>query len=143
MSEKYPHTLVLDTHVWIWTQFGDARIKGTMAQEAIEWARSRGGVIVSAISVWEVALLESKSRILLMMECNLWIRKALSEPGIILQPLLPEIAVESTRLPGDFQSDPADRILVATARYLNAPLVTADRKILDYGESKHVRTLPV
>lgn len=88
-------------------------------------------------------MLDSKSRILLRQDCNQWIRKGLSAPGVILQPLTPEIAVDSTRLPDEFHSDPADRILVATARYLNAPLVTADSAILAYGEKKHLRTVPV
>lgn len=143
MNDGSPHTLVLDTHVWIWLEAGDSRIKGSAVLETIERARAKGGVIVSAISVWEVALLDAKGRIQLNQECNLWVRTALSAPGVILHPLNPEIAIESTRLPGEFHADPSDRILVATARYLNAPLITADGRILDYGARKHVRTIAV
>jgi PIN domain nuclease of toxin-antitoxin system len=143
MSEVEPHTLVLDTHAWLWLAFADARIRNSPAREAVEQARTKGGVIVSAISVWEVALLESKSRIQLYQDCYQWIRVALSAPGVILQPLKPEIAIESTRLPGEFHADPADRFLVATSRYLNAPLVTADARILDYGKQGYVRTMAV
>lgn len=143
MSETLSHTLVLDTHVWIWLQFADPRIRNSKILASLETARGRGGVIVSAISVWEIALLDSKSRIILNQDCHLWIRNALAAPGVILQPLSPEIAVESTRLPGEFHGDPADRILVATSRVLNAPLVTADSRILAYGSRKHVRTLAV
>jgi PIN domain nuclease of toxin-antitoxin system len=143
MNESLPHSVVLDTHAWLWLDAADPRIRKPKVLEAIEGARARGGVLVSAISVWEVALLESKQRIVLHQDCHLWVRTALAAPGVILQPLSPEIAVESTRLPGDFHGDPADRILVATSRVLNAPLVTADRQILAYGERKHVRTLEI
>lgn len=143
MSDSLPHTVVLDTHAWLWIDAADQRIRKPKVLEAIEWARARGGAIVSAISVWEVALLESKQRIVLHQDCHLWVRTALGAPGIILHPLSPEIAVESTRLPGEFHGDPADRILVATSRLLNAPLVTADARILAYGSRKHVQTIPV
>lgn len=143
MSERFHHTVVLDTHVWYWIHKGDDRIRESPALEAIEYARMRGGAIVSAISVWELAMLESKGRILMKQECNQWIRSALSAPGIILQPLTPEIAVDSTRLPGGFHADPADRILVATARSLGSPLVTADAEILAYGAKRHLITIPV
>jgi PIN domain nuclease of toxin-antitoxin system len=143
MSETVPHTVLLDTHAWLWLEFADARIQNSPARKAVELARTKGGVIISAISVWEVALLASKSRIQLYQECNQWVKVALSAPGVILQPLKPEIAIESTRLPGEFHADPADRFLVATSRYLNAPIVTADARILDYGKQGYVRTLPV
>ena len=64
---------------------------------------------------------------------------ALAYPGVQLLPLTPEIAIESTRLPGPFHKDPAGRILVATARVLNLPVVTEDQKILSY---PHIRCAP-
>ena len=64
---------------------------------------------------------------------------ALAYPGVRLLDLTPEIAIESTRLPDPFHKDPADRILVATGRVLNIPIVTLDSKILAYS---HVRTTP-
>jgi PIN domain nuclease of toxin-antitoxin system len=143
MNEHVPPTVVLDTHVWFWLELGNSRVKDSKSLSLVESARRRGGVIVSAMSVWEIAMLESKNRISLHQDCHLWIRNALAAPGVILQPLSPEIAVESTRLPGDFHGDPADRILVATSRVLNAPLVTADARILAYGSRKHVRTVAV
>jgi len=88
-------------------------------------------------------MLESKSRIQLSQDCGPWIRNALAAPGIILQPLTPEIAIESTQLPGEFRGQPADRILLATSRHLNAPLITADSRILDYGKQGFVRTVAV
>lgn len=143
MNEGFHPTVVIDTHVWIWLQSGERRLFDSSALAVIENARERGGVVVSAISVWEVALLESKARILLNQDCSDWIRLALSKPGVVLHPLSPDIALASTRLPGEFHSDPANRILVATSRALNAPLVTADARILAYGARKHVRTIAV
>jgi PIN domain nuclease of toxin-antitoxin system len=67
-----------------------------------------------------------------------WIRQALSYPGVVLLDLTPEIAVASTELPGEFHRDPADQIIVATARIHNVPLVTSDERILNY---PHVQTL--
>jgi len=61
-----------------------------------------------------------------------WVRDALAYPGVQLLPLTPDIAIESTRLPDPFHKDPADRILVATARVLNLSVLTEDRKILAY-----------
>ncbi len=65
-----------------------------------------------------------------------------SHPGISVVPLAPEVAVASTRLPGELHRDPADRMIVATARVLGAVLITADQALLDYGSHGHVRVLP-
>jgi PIN domain nuclease of toxin-antitoxin system len=67
-------------------------------------------LLVSVISVWEIGMLESKGRLLLNLPCEAWVREALKTPGLTLAPLTPEIAVDSTRLPGAFHGDPADRI---------------------------------
>jgi len=96
---------------------------------------------LSVISVWEVALLESKQRLHLHMDCLEWVRRALETPGLSLVPLTPEITVESTRLPGNIHADPADRILVATARNLGARLMTRDQALLDYGRKRHARVV--
>lgn len=136
--------LLLDTHVWIWLmQGGDTRLSGGSALQAIVDAGRHSGIAVSAISVWEVAMLEAKGRLVLGSPISEWIEASLSAPGIAMAPLSPTIAIDSTRLPGDFHGDPADRILVATARHLRCPLVTADRRILDYSGSGHVRTIEV
>jgi PIN domain nuclease of toxin-antitoxin system len=87
--------------------------------------------LVSAITPWEIALLASKKRIDVHRDVLEWVRAALARPGVALVALDPEIAVASTRLPFEMHSDPADRILVATARHLGATLVTADRALLE------------
>src|ERR1039458_5729992 len=86
-----------------------------------------------------IAMLESKGRVRIHMDCLEWVRRALETPGLSLVPLTPEIAVESTRLPGNIHADPADRILVATARNLGARLMTRDQALLDYGRKRHAR----
>ncbi len=132
--------LLLDTHVWIWLVNGDAEL-GADALAAIERAAAAGSVLISAISVWEVAMLKAKGRIVLAKPCAQWVREALSAPGLSLTPLTPEIAVESCQLPGSFHDDPADRLIVATARVADATLVTKDERIFAYGAAGHVSVL--
>ena len=132
---------VLDTHVWIWVVEGDRTALSASAIDAIETAADGGGVRISAISVWEVAMLEAKGRISLSRPVDDWIQAALHAPGIRLLPLSAEIAIESTRLPGTPHGDPADRILMASARHLGGQLATCDRQILDYSASGQLKVL--
>jgi PIN domain nuclease of toxin-antitoxin system len=104
---------------------------GAQAAEVLNRAGWENRIAVSAITPWEIALLVSKGRLQLSAEVMQWIRVALAKPGVRLVPLEPEIAVESTRLPFEMHADPADRILVATARHLGATLVTADGALLE------------
>jgi PIN domain nuclease of toxin-antitoxin system len=87
---------------------------------------------VSAISCWEVAKLVEYQRLVLPCDITTWFQQALAYPGVQVLELTPEIAIESTQLPGTFHRDPADQLIVATARIYACPLVTADNKILDY-----------
>ena len=129
--------LLLDTHALIWLMEGAARLSRTARQLAEEAAKD-GLLRVSAISLWEIATLESKGRISFDRDCQTWINEMLASPGLHLVPLTPEIAVQSTRLPGGIHGDPADRILIATARVLNATLLTADTKICAYAKSGYL-----
>ena len=133
-----PERLLLDTHIWIWLMNGDAHRLGPRVLAAIEGAAEHGAVHVAAISTWEVAMLESTGRIRLAGDCLTWVRSALSAPGITLVPLSAEIAVASTRLPGNLHGEPADRILVATARTLDVTLVTKDEAIQRYAADGYV-----
>jgi PIN domain nuclease of toxin-antitoxin system len=128
--------IVLDTHTWVWWVHGDERL--TQTQVDVITVNETNVVGVSAISCWEVAKLVEYGRLELPCSVSEWLRQALSYPGIQLLELTPEIAVESTQLPGEFHRDPADQIIVATARIYGCPLVTSDRKILDY---PHVQTI--
>jgi PIN domain nuclease of toxin-antitoxin system len=143
MSEPAP--LVLDTHVWIWLMAGDPSL-GETALVEIQDAARRGRVLVPAIAVWEVAMLEQRGRIVLAEPALQWVKSSLAAPGLTLAPLTPEIAVESCNLPdsperGTALKDPADRMIVATARIEHATLITRDERILTYGAVGHVSIL--
>jgi PIN domain nuclease of toxin-antitoxin system len=133
---KAAKPLLLDTHFWIWHQLGVAENVGHRAQGAIQEAADAGNLLLSVISVWELGLLEAKGRIHLDSACEDWVQEALATPGLVLVPLTPEIAIDSTRLPHPFHGDPADRIIIATARRLGARLATRDAKMLAWGR-KH------
>ena len=122
--------ILLDTHVWVWWTHGDSRLTSTLV--SILKDHEPEGLGVSIISCWEVAKLVECKRLDLPMPVEEWLEKALRYPGIRLLNLTPQIAVESTQLPGSFHRDPADQLIVATARLHRCPLATADRKILDY-----------
>jgi PIN domain nuclease of toxin-antitoxin system len=128
--------IVLDTHIWVWWVHGDKRF--TQTQIATITANETDLIGVSVISCWEVAKLVEYGRLELPYPLEEWFEQALSYPGVQLFALTPEITIESTRLPGEFQRDPADQIIVATARVYGCPLVTSDDKILNY---PHVTTI--
>ncbi len=132
--------LILDTHVWVWLMEGTRKLKPSVRKQ-IQKCVPDNSLGISAISVWEIAMLESRGRIVFNEECSEWVNMALSAPGISLIPLSPKISIAATRLPGDIHGDPADRIIVATARSCGGILVTADRFILDYSKNGHVRTI--
>jgi PIN domain nuclease of toxin-antitoxin system len=132
--------MILDTHVWIWLMEGSERLEKAV-RHRIQQAVPEAALRVSAISVWEVAMLEAKGRIVFDKVCGAWVESALAAPGISLEPLSPDIAIASARLPGDFHGDPADRIIVATARSCGGTLITADNAILEYAKLGHVRAL--
>jgi PIN domain nuclease of toxin-antitoxin system len=127
----------LDTHALIWLMEG-VPLLSRAARKLADEAAADGLLRVSAITIWEIATLESKGRISFDRDCQTWVSEMLTTPGLHLVPLMPEIAVQSTRLPGAVHGDPADRILIATARVLNATLMTADTKIGDYAKAGYL-----
>jgi PIN domain nuclease of toxin-antitoxin system len=129
-NEKF----LLDTHVWIWLLNGDVRIKQSRIFSNIIAASKQAGLFASAISIWEIAMLEAKGRLAFSTGISSWVEDAIKAPGFQIVPLLPEISIDSTRLPGLFHGDPADRIIVATARFLKCSLITVDKKILAYAK---------
>jgi len=131
--------LLLDTHVWLWFARGNADRLADGARLQIEDATYQGKLAVSAITVWEIAMLEVKDRITLGAPCEKWVANALKLPGLRLIGPEPETAIASTRLPGKFHPDPADHILVATARALDATLSTVDERIIAYGKAGYLR----
>jgi PIN domain nuclease of toxin-antitoxin system len=134
--------LLLDTHVWIWLSFGTPGVFKPDMQKRLDLSSRANPLHVSFISAWEAAMLSVKGRLNLDMPTQAWIEQSLSHPAMRLVALDdPAIAVESNELPGDFHADPADRLLVATARIGGYTLVTRDQKILDYGKAGHVNVL--
>jgi PIN domain nuclease of toxin-antitoxin system len=131
--------LVLDTHIWIWLLEGATAELSKVTIELIEATAAVAELAVAAISVWEVAMLEAKGRISLSRSLDEWVKAALTAPGLRVVELSPEIAIDSTRLPGELHADPADRMIVATARAMGASLVTNDRALLEYGKAGFVR----
>ena len=128
--------IVLDTHIWVWWTIDPDRLSETQRQEIARNEDDRIGI--SAISCWEVAKLSEYGRLALPVGLSEWFQAALRYPGISLLGLTPEVAIESTSLPGGFHRDPADQIIVATARVHHCSLVTSDDKIAGY---PHVRTV--
>jgi len=133
--------LLLDTHCWLWAQLGLVRRLSQAALKAIQNAESDGALRVSVISIWELAVWEKRGKLALPMDVRTWVEEALSKPGISVAPLTPEIAIESVHLPGELHGDPADRMLVATARMLGATLLTKDAQLIRYSHQRHVRAL--
>lgn len=132
--------LLLDTHVLIWLteQTGQAN---QAIREQIDRSAREEGVLVSPITFWEVGLLTSGGRLRLETSIDNWLERVIGTPGLGVAPFTPAIAIESTRLPGEFHRDPSDRFIVATARALDATLVTHDRDILRYAQDGHLKAL--
>ena len=116
--------IVLDTHIWVWWIHDDARLTRTQRKRLTE--NEAHGLGVSVISCWEVAKLVEYKRLVLPCSVADWFDQALAYPGLLLLDLTPRIALESTQLPGSFHRDPADQMIVATARVHDCPLLTAD-----------------
>lgn len=132
--------LVIDTHVWLWLESEPDRL-GEPARTRIEQAARAGKLWVSVMSVWEIGMLVAKDRIRLSMPVDEWVRQASATPGMQMLGVIPEIALESTRLPDAPHGDPVDRLLMASARLHNLTLVTADEKILAYAQQGHLKAL--
>lgn len=130
--------IVLDTHALLWWATGDDTQLSSVAAQAIAAEMHGGQIVVSSISSWELAMLVARGRIDLSMDIEAWLSVVDEIEAVRFAPVDNEIAVKSIALPGEFHKDPADRIIVATARKLAAPLVTADEKIRAY---PHVRTV--
>lgn len=127
--------ILLDTHVWLWLLHDPSRLSST-AQILINQAEGENRILISVISVWEIAVKHSINKLQLPLPINQWLELAQKQPGTTIEPLSPLDAIESTRLPGDFHKDPSDRIIVAMARRYDITLITCDQKILNYPHVK-------
>ncbi|MCH7801275.1 MAG: type II toxin-antitoxin system VapC family toxin [Chloroflexi bacterium] len=127
--------ILLDTHIWFYYINDGVESLTPEVRQAIHENDTLG---VSVISCWEIAMLVAKQRVRLSIDVQDWIVGALKQKGIKLIQLTPEIAVLSTRLPGNFHKDPADRMIAASCLKLGAPLLTLDERIRSWG---HIQTI--
>ena len=133
--------LLLDTHIWLWYVEGITEKLRKTSIKKLDAARVGDGLLVSAISVWEIGALSARGRIRLSIPLRDWAERALNVPGVRFAPLDAAAAAESTLLPGDPHGDPADRFLIATARTQGVALATRDELILHYAKSGHLRVV--
>lgn len=119
---------LLDTHAWVWLVSEPKRLS-TRARRHIETEMRSGPLLVSSMSVWEVAMLSERGRLMLTIGVEDWVAHCEALPFLSFVPVSNRIAMESVRLPGFPHPDPADRIILATALGLGAALVTADRRL--------------
>ena len=129
--------IVLDTHTLVWWVTGDPALS-KKARASIEREQQGGDIIVSSISAWEIAMLVDRDRLVLSMDVDNWLATVAQIDTVRFLPVDVEIALKSVGLPGEFHKDPADRMIVATARKLAVPLVTKDEKLRAYA---HVKTI--
>lgn len=126
--------MLLDTHVWLWSVHGDARRVGRRTRQLLSRAESREAIRVSPATLFELTALHTLGRIRLTRSPEQWIREALQAAGVRIAELSPGIAIEAGNIPRTALADPLDRLLVATARHLEATFLTSDTRILDYAK---------
>jgi PIN domain nuclease of toxin-antitoxin system len=126
--------LVLDTHVW-WWGISEPEQLSPLATESIRQAQS-DQICVASISLWEFAMMVTRGRIRLNISPQTWFEHAIHKVGTRILELIPEIALDACTLPGEFHKDPADRIIVATARVYDCVLMSIDQNIVVYPHVK-------
>ena len=129
--------IVLDTHTWIWF-ISNPELLSKRAKKAADTAMNAKEIFISSISAWEIALLVEKGRLKLTMDVTDWISQSERLPFFRFIPVDNSIALKAVNLPQPLHSDPADRIIIATAKAIGAPLVTKDEKILKYPHVKSI-----
>jgi PIN domain nuclease of toxin-antitoxin system len=132
--------LLLDTNAAIWLSRDE--LKASASEKLDEAARTGVATYLSPITAWEVGQLVARNRLNLGATPQRWFARILAMPNVHLAELSPDILIASSFLPGTPPRDPANRILLATARHLGATLVTRDRLLLKYGEEGQVSTIP-
>ena len=127
--------LLLDTHVWLWSADGDARKIGNRTRQLLLRAELLEAIRISPASLFELTALHTLGRVRLSGPIEEWIDGALDAAGVRIAELSPAIAIDAGCIPRDALADPLDRLLVATARRLDATFLTCDARILDYATS--------
>ena len=142
-EDEAPASVLLDTCAIIW-MVGSIQLPVRVV-DVIANASLTGGVFISTASAWEVGRLSRPSRRPMPSfhpDPKTWFARVLALPGIKEARITAAIAIDSSHLPGDLHSDPADRLIIATARHWGMPIVTGDRKIIAYAAAGHVRVIP-
>ena len=132
--------ILLDTCAAIWV-VEDAPLARPAIELLAAAADAEISICVSPISAWEIGLLVARGRLKLLITPQRWFQRLLEAPGVRLADMSPEVLIAASFLPGEPPRDPADRIIVATARDHGATLVTRDRALLAYGEQGHIRVV--
>ncbi|MFX0202652.1 MAG: type II toxin-antitoxin system VapC family toxin [Candidatus Hodarchaeota archaeon] len=122
--------ILLDTHVWWWS-LSEPENLSKAALKKIKNTKPDQRAIAS-ISIWEFAIMTCRNKIEVKIPPDEWLSYALGKTGLRVFEINPKVAIDVCSLPGDFHKDPADRIIVATARVNNMTLITKDEKILRY-----------
>ena len=128
---------LLDTPTWIWANSFPELLSPTVV-DTLEALTQEDNLLLSAISLWEVCKLVEKGRIQIFSDLEEWVRQALDIPGLQVVPLDFRVFYKSTTLPGAFHRDPADQMIVATARLTDAVILTKDQRIRDYPYVKSI-----
>lgn len=131
---------LLDTHIWFQFVSGDKSLSPKVRQLISETIPNHA-IYVAAISCWEIAMLSSKKRIILKEPCFTWIKHSLYLLRAQILELSIEVATESCQLPDKFHADPADRMIVATARANGLPLITQDKNIIAYAKNGYLNII--
>lgn len=131
---------LLDTHVACWAVLDADRINPA-TRKIIEEALAVERLAIADISLWEIAMLIQRRRLIVTLPLQQWIQQVVESLKLQVMPLTPQIVTDSVQLPEGFHSDPADQLIVATARCMNATLITKEEKILAWAQSGFVKTL--
>ena len=129
--------ILLDTHVWLWF-ISNPELLSKKANRAVDSALRKEKIFISSISAWEIAFLVYNKRLLLTLDAADWVAQSERLPFFEFVPVDNTLAIKSVNLPKPLHSDPADRIIIATAISLGASLVTKDEKILNYPHVKAI-----
>jgi PIN domain nuclease of toxin-antitoxin system len=119
---------LLDTHIWVWWLTGDPALT-VRERAALDTAANAGGLCLAAISLWEAQMLHARRRLALPVAFPDWLRRAAAPPVVTILPLDVPVVTALDKLPERFHGDPADRLIVATAKAHELPLATHDTRI--------------
>lgn len=126
---------LLDTHIYVWWRLGSGQLSSEQSK-VLDHVEECGEVVgLSEISVWEMAMLSSKGRLSLNnIPLHVWLHKVERDSGISILPMISDVCAESANLPSGLHRNPADQIIVATARVYGLRLITSDERIIRWGK---------